>query len=313
VLRSVVSALERPIWALAIGGIAVLFNAGVNSVLIFGAFGIPALGLLGAGIGSALSNVLMFVGMAIVVTRHRRFRRYRLFGHFWRSDWPRFVEVWRIGLPIAVTLTLEVTIFNAAVFLMGLIGEASLAAHAIAIQIASFTFMVPLGLAQAGTVRVGLAAGRADPAGIGRAGWTSLGIGVAFMGVMSLLILIFPRPLIGLFLDLDLPANAPVAALATSFLMVAALFQLVDGAQVVGAGVLRGLHDTRVPMIYAGFGYWIVGLGTALLLGFRLGWEGVGIWIGLAAGLAMVAVLMVMRWMRREALGLVPGAGTARG
>ena len=305
VLRSFVSALERPGWAFLVGAAAVCCNALLNYGLIFGRFGLPALGLRGAGIGSACSNLLMFVGMAIVVTRHPHFRRYHLFGRFWRPDWARFGQVWRLGLPIAVTLGLEITIFNAAVFLMGLIGAAELAAHAVAIQIASLCFMVPLGLSQAATVRVGFAFGRGDRRGIARAGWTAFAITMAFMAVPAGLMLVAPRWLAGLFMDVSNPATAHVEALTVSFLTVAALFQWVDGAQSVGAGMLRGLHDTAMPMVFAGVCYWVVGLGTALLFGFALGWGGLGIWIGLAAGLATAAVLMVTRWVRREALGLV--------
>jgi MATE family multidrug resistance protein len=305
VLRSFISALEKPVWSLIVGLVAVVYNGLINYALIFGKFGLPELGLAGAGIGSASANFLMFAGLAVVIVRHKSFRRYRLFGRFWRADWPRFRQVWRLGLPIAITLALEITIFNAAVFLMGLIGTASLAAHAIAIQIAALSFMVPLGLAQAVTVRVGLAYGRGDPAGIGRAGWTSFAIGVGFMACMSLLMLAVPRELVYLFLDESDPLNAPVIALAVSFLAVAAIFQIVDGAQVVGAGMLRGLHDTTVPMLYAAFGYWVIGLGVGVGLGFGLGWQGVGIWVGLASGLAIVAVLMLVRWLRRERLGLL--------
>ena len=305
VLRAFVSALERPLWSLIVGLVGVLFNGIVNYGLIFGAFGMPRLGLVGAGIGSAAANFVLFAGMALVVSFHPRFRRYRLFGRFWRPDWERFAEIWRLGLPIAVTLGLEITIFNAAVFLMGLIGTDAIAAHAIAIQIAAFTFMVPMGLGQAVTVRVGLAYGRKDPQGIAVAGWTSFFLSVGFMGAMALVILAVPGPLVSLFLDEGDPANAQVVALATSFLLVAALFQIFDGAQVVGAGMLRGLQDTRTPMIYAAFGYWIVGITTGVGLAFGLGWGGIGIWAGLAAGLACVSLLMLLRWIRREELGLL--------
>jgi MATE family multidrug resistance protein len=305
VLRSFVSALEKPVWSLVVAAAGVTFNAFLNYSLIFGKFGFPALGLRGAGIGSTCANSFMFLAMAAVVMLHPRFRRYRLFGRFWGADWQRFREVWRLGLPIAVTLALEITLFNTAVFLMGLIGPASIAAHAVALQIAAFTFMVPLGLSQAVTVRVGLAFGRRDRAGIARAGWTAFTLGVSFMALMALVMLAIPHRLIGLFLDPAVPANAPVIALAVSFLFVAALFQVFDGAQSVGAGMLRGLHDTKMPMAFAGFGYWGVGLVTAVGLGFGLGWQGVGIWIGLATGLAVVAALMIARWLRRERLGLV--------
>lgn len=305
VLRSFISALERPLWSLIVGIGAVVYNGLINYGLIFGKFGLPALGLVGAGIGSATANLFMFLGMALVVALHPRFRRWRLFGRFWRADWQRFREIWRIGLPIAVTLALEITIFNAAVFLMGLIGAEAIAAHAIAIQVAALSFMVPLGLSQAVTVRVGLAHGRRDRSGVGRAGWTALALGVGFMALMALVIVASPAWLVAAFLDPADPANRPVASLAVSFLLVAALFQVFDGAQVVGAGMLRGLQDTRVPMIYAAIGYWVIGLLVGVGLAFGLGWQGLGIWIGLAAGLAVVAVLMIARWTRREQLGLL--------
>lgn len=307
VLRNFLAALERPLWALIVATCAVIFNAAVNTCLIFGvpAIGLPPLGLTGAGIGSACTILLEFVGIALIVTRHRHFRRYHLFGRFWRADWARFREVWRIGLPIAVTLTLEVGVFNAAVFLMGIIGTASLAAHQIAIQIAALSFMVPMGLGQAVTVRVGGAWGRGDREGIARAGWTAFALGTGFMALMAGVMWAAPHALVSIFIDVDNPMNRTVVPLAVSFLALAALFQIVDGAQAVGAGMLRGLHDTTIPMLYALFGYWVVGMGVGAGLAFGLGWEGVGIWTGLASGLAVVAVLMIARWTRRERLGLV--------
>jgi MATE family multidrug resistance protein len=305
VLRSFVAALEKPVWSLVVGAGGVAYNALVNYALIFGKFGLPALGLVGAGIGSTSANLFMFLAMALVVTRHRRFRRYHLFGRFWRPDWERFREVWRLGLPIAVTLALEIGVFNAAIFLMGRIGTEAVAAHAIALNLAALTFMVPLGLSQAATVRVGLAYGRRDRAAIARAGWTAFALGVSFMALMALVMLTIPFRLVTLFLDPADPANRAVIPLAISFLFVAALFQIFDGAQSVGAGMLRGLHDTKVPMAYAAIGYWVIGLTVGVGLAFRMDWGGVGIWTGLATGLAVVAVLMIARWMRRERLGLV--------
>ena len=308
VLRSYVAALERPAWALLIGAFGVIFNACLNYSLIFGKFGLPALGVFGAGLGSTITQTMMFAGMAIVIVTHKRFRRYRLFGRFWRADWARYKAVWKLGGPIAMTLGLEITIFNAAVFLMGIVGTAALAAHAVAIQVASFSFMVPLGLSQAATVRVGLALGRRDAGGITRAGWTAWVMGVGFMTCTACLMWTMPRAIIGLFLDTHSAADAPVIDLAVSFLAIAAIFQIVDGMQAVGAGMLRGLHDTKIPMLFAAFGYWVVGFGVALWLGFHRHMGGVGIWIGLASGLAVVAVLMLARWLRREPLGLMGDA-----
>jgi MATE family multidrug resistance protein len=306
IARNFLSALERPMWSLVIGILGVFANAAFNYVLIFGKLGVPALGLVGAGIGSILANMFMFLGMIIVITVHPKFRRYHLFGRWWRSDWPRFRALWKLGLPIGVTMGLEGGVFGVAVMLMGLIDTASVAAHAIALQVASVTFMVPLGLAQAATVRVGIGYGRRDPQMIRRAGWTSFVMGTGFMAGMALLMWVVPEALISLFIDRDAAINAEVVQLAISFLAIAALFQIVDGAQVVGAGMLRGLHDTRVPMLFAAFGYWVVGIGVGAWLAFRAGWNGVGIWTGLATGLGIVAVLMLIRWSMRERLGLLP-------
>jgi MATE family multidrug resistance protein len=247
--------------------------------------------------------------MIAVISIHPKFRRYHLFGRWWRSDWPRFRALWKLGLPIGVTMGLEGGVFGVAVMLMGLIDTASVAAHAIALQVASVTFMVPLGLAQAATVRVGIGYGRRDRQLIRRAGWTSFVMGTGFMASMALLMWMVPETLISLFVDRDAAINVEVVQLAISFLAIAALFQIVDGAQVVGAGMLRGLHDTRVPMLIAAFGYWVVGIGVGAWLAFRAGWNGVGIWIGLATGLGIVAVLMLIRWSMRERLGLLPSEG----
>ncbi len=305
-MRHFLAALERPGWIFVVSVVAVVLNALLCWALIFGKFGLPALGLFGGGLGSSITWTLMAVGLAIVIMRDRQFRRYRLFGRWWRPDWVRFRAMWYLGLPIAVTLGFEGAVFSAAVYLMGLIDEASVAAHAIALQLAALSFMVPMGIAQAATVRVGIGYGRGDAAAITRSGWTAFVLGVGFMAVMALLMVAIPHQLVGLFIDNRVPANARVIELAVSFLWIAALFQIVDGAQAVGAGMLRGLQDTRVPMLFAGFGYWVVGIGVGTVLAFQFDMAGVGIWIGLASGLAVVSVLMLWRWSRRGRLGLVP-------
>ena len=308
VMRNFVAALEKPIWATVVAMGAVVLNAVVNYGLILGNFGMPQLGLMGAGIGSTITNCVEFGVMALVVSFHPKFRRYHLFGRFWRPDWARFREIWRLGLPIGVTMAFEGGVFAAAILLMGLINEASVAAHAIALQIASLTFMVPMGLGQAATVRVGLAFGRRDASGITRAGWTGFVLGTSFMAVMALGLYLFPEALIGIFVQPVDAATQQVFDLAVGFLMIAAIFQIVDGAQVVAAGMLRGLHDTKVPMFFAAFGYWVVGIGVGAWLAFTKGWDGIGVWTGLAAGLAIVSALMLVRWTMRERLGLLPVA-----
>ena len=306
-MRNFVSALERPRWVLVISAAGIPLNALVSWALIFGKLGMPELGLIGGGIGSSIVWTAMALALFTVIVTDRQFRRFHVFGRFWRPDWPRFRQLFRLGGPIGLTMGFEGGVFSAAAYLMGLFGAPSVAAHQIALQIAATTFMIPLALGQAATVRVGLAYGRRDSSGIALAGWTAFVLSTAFMALMATLMFLFPRDLISLFLE-DTPANATVISLGVSFLMIAALFQIVDGWQVVAAGMLRGIHDTRVPMIFALFGYWAIGLGVGIALAFSMEWRGIGIWTGLAAGLWVVAVLMLLRWARRDRLGLLPAS-----
>jgi MATE family multidrug resistance protein len=247
----------------------------------------------------------MCISLLAYILWDSQFRGFHLFRGGWRPVWGHVRQILGLGLPIGATLLCESGMFAGAVLLMGWIGTAELAAHAVAGQCAAVFFMVPLGIAQASTVRVGLAAGRHDMTGIARAGWAALGLGVGFMAGTGVLFLSLPKTLIGLFLDLQGADTAPVVQLAIRYLAIAALFQLVDGAQVVGSSILRGLNDTRVPLGIAAVGYWGVGFGTAYLLGFELGMGGTGVWFGLAAGLAATALAFVWRFYQRERLGLL--------
>jgi len=307
-LRFFVAALGRPNAGLVVMLLAVVLNAVLAWGLIFGRFGLPALGVVGAGLATSVANGFSFAVLLGFVLVDRRLRRFYILGRLWRTDWHRLGELFRVGLPIGCILLLEVGLFSAAVQLMGLLGTAEIAAHQIALQCAAIAFMVPLGIGQAATVRVGLAAGARDAAAVKRAGWVALGLGVAFMSTTALLMWIVPQALVGLFLDLERPENTPVVILAVAFLGLAALFQVFDGVQTIALGALRGLKDTRVPAMLAAAGYWLVGFPTSALLAFRAGMGGVGVWWGLALGLAVVAVLALVRFMRRERLGLLPRA-----
>ena len=300
VLRNFIASLERPRAGMVVMFAGVAFNALADYGLIFGAFGLPALGLQGAGVATALTNLLLFGALLGFVLIDRQFRRFHILGRLWRPDWTRFLEIFRIGLPIGVTLVMEVGLFAAAGFLIGLIGKAELAAHQIALQCASVAFMVPLGLAQAATVRVGLAAGGGDAPGVRRAGIAALIMGGLFMAATATVMWTSPHALVGLFIDTADPVNAPVVQAAVTFLAVAAVFQLVDGGQVIGAGALRGLKDTRWPMVFAGLAYWAVGMSLAVGLGFGAGLGGLGIWLALAVALAVAAALMIGRFLILE-------------
>lgn len=312
VLRSFLSALGATRVILIVTFGAVLLNAGLNWVLMFGNLGFPRLELRGAAIATFTVNCAMFAALAIYVLRHRRFRRFHVFARFWRSDWSRFLKILRVGAPIGLMVLAEVALFSSAALLMGLLGTNELAAHAVALQCASTAFMVPLGLSQATTVRVGVAYGRGDFAGVARAGWASLGVTLAFMSMTATLFILTADSLVGLFLDRADPGNAEALALAASYVVVGGIFQLVDGAQVSVAGALRGLSDTTIPMIIALFGYWAVGFPVAWVGGFMLGGRGVGVWLGLAAGLTFVAIVLTVRFAMRRRIGLLKAAATAQ-
>ena len=305
VLRQFVGVLQRPRAALVVQVVVLVVNALGNYALIFGAFGMPTLGVLGSGIASAIANWIGFVALLGFVLRDRRMRRYHLLGRVWRADWPRLRELFRIGLPVTGVLLMEVSVFSAAVYVMGVIGTEALAAHQIAVQCAAVTFMVPFGLAQAATVRVGIAAGAGDRDGVRRAGWTAFALGLAFMSAMAVALWLWRAPVASLFIDPAMPGNAGVALLAIEFLAIAALFQVFDGAQTIAMGALRGLKDTRIPMMIAACGYWGLGFTLGCLAAFVFGLAGRGVWLGLALGLAVVAILATWRFAARERLGLL--------
>ncbi|MFZ9447159.1 MAG: MATE family efflux transporter [Alphaproteobacteria bacterium] len=305
VLRQFTGALQRPRAALVAQLVALAVNVLGNWALIFGNLGMPALGVVGSGVATTIANWVSFLGLLGFVLVDRRMRRYSLLGRFWRADWPRLLELFRLGLPVAGVLLLEVALFSAAVYAIGAISTEQLAAHQIAIQCAAVTFMVPFGLAQAATVRVGLAAGAGDREGVRRAGWTPFFLGLAFMSATAVALWAWGRPIAGLFLDLSVPANAAVALVAVEFLAIAAVFQVFDGSQTIAMGALRGLKDTRVPMAFAALGYWVLGFTAGCVAAFPLGMGGLGVWIGLALGLGAVAILATARFAARERLGLV--------
>ncbi len=303
ILRGFLGAEERPGWALAVSLAGVALNVPLNWWLIHGGLGVPALGVVGAGLASSLCNVFMFGGLVGVIALDRRLRRFRILGRFWRFDAARLRDVAVIGLPIAGAMLLEIAVFSTAAIATGWLGAVPVAAHAIAIQVASATFMVPMGIGQAATSRVGLMAGAGRPGAAARAGHVAVAMGAGFMAASAVMLILLAGPLAWLFLTPGNPGAAETAALAATLLAVAGLFQLADGVQAVAAGALRGLKDTGVPMLLAGLGYWVIGLPTGLALAFPAGLGALGLWIGLATGLLIVAVLMLRRWIRMSATG----------
>ncbi|HEY5347843.1 MAG TPA: MATE family efflux transporter, partial [Rhizomicrobium sp.] len=295
VLRNFATALSRPAAPLIVMGLAVFFNALGDYALIFGHFGAPRLGLVGAGAASAASFGFSFFAMLAVIAATPALRKYRIFRRSHRIDLGRLAEVFRLGLPIGMTMVFEVMLFNAATLIMGSFDVNSLAAHQIALMIPSLTFMVPLGIGMAATVRVGLAAGANDREGVRRAGYGAMLIAAGFMSCTGIVLLAFPRTIASLWFA-DPAANEDVIALTVSFLYVAAAFQIADGLQVTASLALRGLKDARAPMWIAGASYWLAGFPVCLLLGFHFHMQGLGIWYGLAFGLFVAAAALMSRF-----------------
>jgi multidrug resistance protein, MATE family len=305
-LRSFMGAVNRPEPALWITLAAIPINAVLAYGLIFGAFGLPALDLMGAGLATAIVNAGMCVAVIVITTTRPPFKKYRILGRFWRPDWPLLGKLVAIGLPISGTLLLEYGLFAAAALLMGRIGTAAVAAHQIALQVAAILYMVPFGIATAATVRVGQAVGRRDPAGTRRAGFTALALGVGFMGGMTLIVAATRHAIPFVFLGAEAPQSGETVALAATLLVLGASFFLTDGAQTVIGGALRGLNDTRVPLLFSAISFWAVGFVSSLWLGFSLGLGAIGVWIGLSLGTAVYAGLMLWRFHSLTARGYMP-------
>lgn len=305
VLRTFVAALGRPVFATFITALAIAVNALGNYAFVFGHFGAPAMGLPGSAVSTIITALITLLAYLAAIYTDRRLRRYHVLGRWWRSEWSRFREILKIGLPIAAIVIAEGGLFSSAAFLMGLIGPAQLAGHAVALQIAAFAFQVPFGVGQAATIRVGYHFGAGDSAAAGRAGWSGLTVAFLFAFVAAAAMVLFPRPILSLYVDINAPANATMLNFAVQYLVIAAAFQLFDGTQAAASGALRGLQDTRVPMVLALLGYWVAGFGTAVVLGFWTPLSGLGVWIGLAMGLIVVSALLTWRWHGRERLGLL--------
>jgi multidrug resistance protein, MATE family len=270
-------------------------NAVSNWLFIYGNWGAPAMGVPGAAWATFVSRVYMLIVLFVAIVVYDRWRKSGLPAVSWRLDTARLSRLVRLGFPAASQVTLEVGVFAAATALAGQLDPVSSASHQIALNIAAFAFMVPLGVASAGAVRVGNRIGARDPQGARRAGWTAIGLGVSFMAGAGVLFLVAPRFLIGLF-----SREPSVLALGASLLFVAAVFQLFDGLQAVATGALRGLGDTRTPMVTNLAGHWLLGLPMGYTLCFPLGLGVIGLWWGLSAGLIVCGVVLLGVWYKRS-------------
>jgi len=309
-LRSFMGAVNRPEPALWVTLIAVPANALLAYALIYGAFGLPELDLLGAGIATTLVNTGMCAACVWIAYACRPFRKYRVLGNFWRNDWPLFRELVAIGTPISLTFLFEYGLFALAALMMGWLGTTALAAHQIALTVAAILFMVPFGISMAATVRVGHAVGRRDAAAARRAGFVALSLGALFMAAMTVVVAA-GRNQIPLFFLGSSADDGATAALAATLLVVGATFFVADGVQTIGAGALRGLNDTRIPLLFSAICFWIIGFGSSYRLGFSGGMGAVGIWIGLSAGIAVYALLLVWRFHVLTKRGYLPALPSA--
>ncbi|CTQ32426.1 MATE family efflux transporter [Jannaschia rubra] len=296
--RSHLSAMEHTRIVLLATLAAVVLNAGLNWLLIFGNWGAPELGVRGAAIASVAVHSLTAVVLAIYATRAPGMGRFELLRNIHRPDWPAMAEIFCLGWPISLTHLAESSLFAATALMMGWLGTAALAAHGIAITIAAATFMVHVGLSAAATVRVGQAWGRGDATGLKRAAIAAMILSAAAVVVNTAVYLLAGEWLVRRFLDTSDPEAGAILALGVVLLRVAALFQLVDAAQVMALGLLRGVQDTRRPMIYAIIAYWALGLPVSYGLGFGLDWGPVGLWMGLVIGLAAAGVALTGRFVR---------------
>jgi MATE family multidrug resistance protein len=297
VMRSYLSALELPRIILAVTLFAAGFNALFNYALIFGNWGMPELGIQGAGLASLVGSSLGFVLMAWFAVRARP--EHELFRNLHKPDWEFFSRVFKLGWPIGLTNFAETGLFGASTVMMGWVGTVALAAHGVALQIASLTFMMHVGLSQAITVRAGRAWGKDDRVLLKVSSQAAMALSLIAAGATMILFLTVPEVLIGLFVDPDDPQRPAILVAGATLLAMAALFQLVDSGQVMALGMLRGVQDTRVPMIMAIISYWVIGLPVSYLLAFTFGFEGPGIWLGLTVGLACACVMMQLRFWRR--------------
>jgi len=295
-LKSFLAALEKTQAVLWITVAAVFANALVNYMLIFGNWGAPELGIVGAAWASLVVQLLSLV--LIMAYAQWATPEHQLFVRFWRADWEAFGEVFKLGWPIGITALAEVGLFAASSVMMGWIGTLQLAAHGIAMQVISLAFMVHLGLSNAATVRAGRAYGRGEIRALRHGAYTVFGMSMIVASLAVVVFLVMPELLLSAFLDPSDPDAPAVMAIGVGLMAAAALFQLVDAAQVMALGVLRGVQDTRVPMVIAGIAYWVIGVPVSYLLGVSFGLGGVGIWLGLAVGLAVAAVLLIWRFLR---------------
>jgi multidrug resistance protein, MATE family len=296
-LRNFATAARRPRVVTVVTVLSIGVTVLSNYLFVYGNFGLPKLGVAGIGVTSSIVCWVQFLAVGAYLHFDSGFRQFRIFSALGRHD-PVIWEILHVGWPISGAYLFENGLFLITTMMMGLFGDGALAAHTVVIGLCSFTFMVPYSIGQAATVRVGRAAGAVENIEARWAGYVALHLGVIWMLMSATAFLTLPHLLIGLYIDIDAPKNAATMAVAVIILPIAALFQVFDGTQAVASGALRGLKDTRIPMAICFVGYWVIGLSAGALLGFVFDFGPLGLWLGLALGLAVTAVLLTLRYHR---------------
>jgi len=295
-IRGFMGAVNRPEPVLWITLAAIPANALLVYLLLYGNWGMPRLGLFGAGLATTIVNIGMFLAGVCFVMWRRPFRKYHVLARLWRIDWPLLRQLVALGAPISLALLMEYGLFSSAALLMGLIGTAALAAHQVALQVTAVLFMIPLGIGMAATVRVGHAVGRRDADAVQRAGYVALWLGIALAVALTAVVTLSRYSIAGLFFGNATTHGA--IELSAALLLVGATYFITDAIQTIVAGALRGLNDTRVPLLLAAVSYWLIGFTLACILGFKTGLGAIGVWIGLSCGTAVYATLLILRFRR---------------
>ena len=294
VFKSYLAALERTQVVFWIAVLATVCNGLINYALIFGNWGAPEMGIQGAAIASVFTQLIGMLG--VVVYAILVLPQHQLFVGFWRADWEMLMRVFRLGVPIGFTGLSETGLFTATAVMMGWLGTVPLAAHGIALQCAGITFMLHLGISNVATIRAGNAFGRGDREHLAKGAYVVFAMSLVAALLTIVGFLLWPEPLVLAFMQPSEPARDQILIIGVGLLAMAALFQLVDGAQVIALGLLRGVQDTKVPMYMAAFSYWGIGMPCSYIFGFVLGYEGIGVWMGLVVGLASAAILLSVRF-----------------
>lgn len=304
-LRNFLATLGKTLIPLLLVAITTLLNAGLNYIFIFGKFGAPRLELVGAGLASTLATMIGFFLFVIYIHRDRHARRFDIFKRLYKLDLPRLKEVIRLGWPISVSVIFEGMLFNAAIFLVGLIGVIEVAAYQIGLNVVTMAFMLPWGLSMAGAVRIGLSAGAKNISAVRRAALVCMVSATLGMSMIALFVALRPEFIAGIYIETENPENHILLGWVVGFLPIACAFMVFDAMQVACNQLLRGLKDVTYPMFATALSFWGVGFSFAYILSQHTSLGAYGVWYGLMSGLIMAAFLLGLRlyylvWGQKE-------------